>query len=277
MYCCKFLFLLFSVTFGPLEELGSQGNCLIYEDESGERKACELSYAALEHPQGSAESQRLFDEAIKVGPKYAWAYYEKSVPYFKRGLFAEGVSLINEAIALEPSNYLDYRAYWYFYNRSYENCIQDLEALFIDHKASYRSTPGGDLEMRFLLAMAHAHTGNLERGIYWAEEVMRYYKKKPHLMGNYDYFCLGILYYHSGKLAAATSAFEEQLIVDDRFANTYYYLGLIKEEEGLLDKAQSYFKKALKYFNQEDGGYTRSGFTEYDVRKEDVLEKISAF
>ena len=49
--------------------------------------------------QGSKESQLLFDKAISMGPKYAYAYYQKSVPYFKRGLFAEGLSLITKAIA----------------------------------------------------------------------------------------------------------------------------------------------------------------------------------
>ncbi len=88
-----------------------QGNCLIYEKNSGERKACELSYQAIGYKQGSRESQILFDSAIAIGPNYAWAYYEKSVPYFKRGLLNEGIKLLNKAVALEPGNhYLCYRA-----------------------------------------------------------------------------------------------------------------------------------------------------------------------
>ncbi|MEO0337824.1 MAG: hypothetical protein AAF242_01290 [Bacteroidota bacterium] len=144
--------------------LFSQGNCLIYPEDSGERIACELSYRALEYRQGSKESQLLFDYAIKIGPKYAWAYYEKSVPFFKRGMLAEGLSLINKAIDLEPYNYLYYRAYWYFYNCSYDYCIRDLEELYTLYKAGYTTTPSGELEMRLLLAMAYAQNENLPKG-----------------------------------------------------------------------------------------------------------------
>ena len=76
----------------------AQTNCFIYPEGSGERKACELSYKAIEYRQGSKESQILFDSAIAVGPKFAWAYYEKSVPYFKRGFLHEGLQILNKAI-----------------------------------------------------------------------------------------------------------------------------------------------------------------------------------
>ena len=252
--------------------LVSQGNCLVYPEDSGERIACELSYRAVEYRQGSKESQLLFDQAIKLGPKYAWAYYEKSVPFFKRGLFAEGVKLINKAIELEPQHYLYYRAYWYFYNRSFDLCIKDLEELYTHYNPPYTSTPGGELEMRLLLGMAHAQTGNLTKGINWVLHLMNAYKDQPHLKGYYDHFCLGVLYFKNGQLTFALDEFEKQLTVDENFADTYYYLGLIKKKEGDHELADSYFQEALNKFKGSEDGYSINIFTAFNTYQEDIEE-----
>jgi len=169
-YKYSILFLIF-LSFN-IVLIRSQGNCLLYEEGSGERTACELSYLAIEHRQGSLKSQKFFDQAIKIGPKYAYAYYQKSVPFFKRGRLAEGIKLLNKAIELEPQNYLHYRAYYYFYSRSYDLCIKDLEELYSIHKATYVTTPGGELEMRLLLATCHGLLGNVDAGIEWLHKLM---------------------------------------------------------------------------------------------------------
>ncbi len=274
MFYYRCFYLLGIIFICNVNFLFGQGNCLIYPEDSGERKACELCYQAAEHKQGSHASQLLFDEAIKVGPKYAYAYYQKSVPFFKRGLFAEGVSLINKAIELEPQNYLFYRAYWYFYNRSYDFCIKDLEELYTVHKVPYVTTPGGELEMRILLAMGHAQTGNVSKGISWMLNLMDRYKKQPNLKGLFDHFCLGVLYFKNNQFDLAKSEFEKQLIVDDDFADTYYYLGLINAKNNKT-LAKEYFSQALKKMNKEDGGYSVNIFTEFNTHKEDVRKMLS--
>ncbi len=268
-------FYFFPIVFLSNINLLAQGNCLIYSENSLEREACELGYRAIEFKQGSKESQLLFDKAIRLNPDYAWAYYQKSVPFFKRGLFAEGVSLINKAIELEPQNYLYYRAYWYFYNRSYNFCIRDLEEFYTNHKTSYCSTPGGELEMRLLLAIGYAHKGEYLKGIYWIENLMEYYKTQPHLKGFYDHFCFGLLYYKNNQFNLALSEFEKQLETHDEFADTYYYLGLIKEKESKDILAQEYFKNALAKMNGENGGYSLNLFTEFNIQKEDIEQKLN--
>lgn len=251
-----------------------QGNCLVFPAESGERLACELSYRAIAYPQGSKESQLLFDAAIRIGPKYAWAYYEKSVPFFKRGLLAEGVSLINKAIELEPQNYLYYRAYWYFYNRSYRHCVNDLEELYTAHNTLYNATPSGELEMRLLLAMAYAHTGEVPKAISWVQNLLDLYEKQPGLQGYYDYYCLGVLYYLNHQPALAQTAFAKQLTINAQFAGTYYYLGLLKEQEKEDTQAQEYFQQALAMIKGENGGYSPNFFTEWNVDREEVERKL---
>ena len=257
-----------------MNDLSGQGNCLVYPAESDERIACELSYRALEYTQGCHDSQVLFDKAIEIAPNYAWAYYEKSVPFFKRGLVAEGVSLINEAIDLEPKNYLYYRAYWYFYNRSYALCIRDLEELYVTHKKSYTTTPGGEMEMRLILAMAYAQTGNVSKGIDWIQQLMESYKDLPHLKGLYDHYCLGVLYYHDAMYTAAIAEFQKQILFNPHFADSYYWMGLISEKRGQESEAEGYFREALVKMKSRDEGYSINIFDGFNVFKEDVEQLL---
>lgn len=272
-YYNRFLFFLLILSF-YCTMLTGQGNCLVFDEDSGERLACELSHRASEYKQGSKESQLLFDHAIRLGPDYAWAYYQKSVPFFKRGMFAEGVSLINKAIELEPRNYLYYRAYWYFYNRSYEYAIKDLEALYVTHQSTYNTTPGGELEMRLILAMAYAQSGNVPKGIEWIKDLMGKYQNQPHLKGVFDHFCLGVLYYHNKQLNLAKAELDKQLEVDDKFADTYYYLGLIYEQLSDQNLANQNFREALSKMNRENGGYSMNIFEAFNVSIKDVEEKL---
>jgi len=88
----------------------SQGNCLLYPEGSNERKACRLAETTGELKQGSRESQVRFDSIIALNPNYAWAYFEKSVAYLKRGLLLDGLKYLNKAVELDPKSHLCYRA-----------------------------------------------------------------------------------------------------------------------------------------------------------------------
>ncbi len=167
-----------------------------------------------------------------------------------------------------------YRAYWYFYNRSYDYCIRDLEALYTVHKDTYTAIPSGELEMRLLLGIAYAQSGKVSKGINWVLNLMETYKDQPHLKGFYDHFCLGILYYKNNQFDLTEAEFKKQLLIHDTFADTYFYLGLIKEKEAKPVAAQGYFKQALARMNREHGGYSINFFTEFNTTKEDVEKKI---
>lgn len=257
--------------------ISGQGNCLAYPIDSGERIACELSYRANTYRQGSRESQFLFEEAIKTGPKYAYAYYQKSVALFKRGLLAEGISLINKAIELEPQNYLYYRAYWYFYNRNYDLCIRDLEELYTVHQASYVTNPSGELEMRLLLAMAYGHKGHPEKGIPWIQNLLDRYTDQPKLKGYYDHYCLGVLLYMNKQFDLAEKEFQNQLLNDNNFADTFYYVGLLEENKGDAISAKKSFEKALAKMKGQDNGYSVNLFTEFNLNVKDIESKIASF
>jgi tetratricopeptide (TPR) repeat protein len=252
----------------------SQGNCLTYPEQSGERIACELSYRAIAYRQGSKASQLLFDAAIDIGPNYAWAYYEKSVPYFKRGLLHEGVQLLNKAIALAPLDYLCYRAYWYYSQRSYTACISDLERYYITLNGPIKFTPGGDMEMSMLLGLTYAQTNNLEKGIETVLNGINSYESDTYLIGPYDYHVLGILYFKNGQYVEAANAFKEQILRNENFADSYYYLGLVRKNQSNEIAAEKLFKESLARFEGKEGGYSFNGFLDFNVRQSDVELEI---
>ncbi len=248
----------------------AQPNCFVYPEESGERKACELSYKAIEFQQGSKESQMLFDEAIAMGPKFAWAYYQKSVPYFKRGFLYEGLQLLNEAVALEPITYLSYRAYWYWQYRNYALCIQDLEQYYALPKAYMQHTPGGEKDMRILLGLAYAKIGKYAKGIEILKACINDHESEDYV-GLADYHSLGVLYVLNKQYEKAIEVLEKQLTVLEDMADTYYYLGLAHKGLSNLKEANIQFNKSLEIFDKQNRfRNTNAGFIVYpsDVKHE---------
>jgi len=252
-----------------------QGNCLIYPEKSGERIACELSYRAIEYRQGSKASQLLFDAAIEIGPNYAYAYYQKSVPYFKRGLIHEGVQLLNKAIALEPINYLCYRAYWYYSHRSYSACINDLERYYTLLNGPIKFTPGGDMEMRMLLGMTYAQINKPAKALESVQNAFKSYGSDTYLIGAYDYHILGILFYENGQLDDAVEAFKKQIILNENFADSYYYLGLVRKNQFNRIESKKLFEESLDKFEGQKGGFSFNGFLDFNVTKNLVEWEIN--
>lgn len=254
----------------------SQVNCYIYPEGSPERQACELCDEAIKHPQGSKASQLLFDKAIAIGPKFAWSYYEKSVPYFKRGFLLKGLEILNEAIRLKPLDYLCYRAYWYWQYRNYKLCIQDLEAYYNMPKAFIQFTPGGEKDMRIILGLAYAKTGDLKKGIETIKKCINSYNSEDDF-GFADYHSLGVLYVKDKQYDNGINTLEKQLLINEDIADTYYYLGLAHLRKNNKVKALKYFEKGLMKLKDE-GRYrnTNAGYFVYSSDFEEAIINLKS-
>lgn len=235
--------------------LYAQGDCTSYEEESDERLACQYARKAITFKQGSRQSQLLFDSAILLKPNYAWAYYEKSVPYLKRGLLNEGMQLLNKAVALEPLNYLPYRAYWFFQHKSYAYCSADLEKYYALEGAYPQNTPGGALSMRIVLGLTYAHQGDNQRAIDIIHETIDDYPSEDHI-APYDFHALGVLYLQNEQYPEAQEALLMSTIRNEQFADSYYYLALIAEQSEDLDAARYYINEAILRYEGKKNGYT---------------------
>src|SRR4051812_11845421 len=129
----KLLFVLVTIS----QQTCSQPNCNVYKLENNPScyEACLIATEA-EAGQGSKASQLQFDKAIELCPGFDYAYFEKSVPYLKRGDFISWKKLIDKAVELNPTGYLAYRGWCrYQFVRDYRGAIADLERL--DSLVSY--------------------------------------------------------------------------------------------------------------------------------------------
>lgn len=252
----------------------SQVNCYIFPEGSSERLACELCDEAIKQIQGSKESQQIFDKAIAIGPNFAWAYYEKSVPYLKRGFLLEGLNILNNAVKLKPLDYLCYRAYWYWQYRNYELCIQDLEVYYKQPKAYTQFTPGGEKDMRIILGLAYAKTGNYSKGIKTITECLKNYDSEDDF-GFADYHSLGMLYVKNQQYDEAIATLNKQLLINKDLAGTYYYLGLAYLGKYNKTEAKNQFEKAILKLNDAGRYYNaNAGFNVYLSDVEDALKTL---
>jgi len=247
----------------------AQGNCEALTKDSDEQKACEYGHRAIEFKQGSRESLVLFDSAIALNPNYAWAYYEKSITFLKRGYLTKGMSLLNKAVELEPLSYLCYRAYWFFQHKSYAQAMIDLERYYAMEGAYQQNTPGGALDMRIVLAVAHAQQGAYDRALVIVNNVINAYESDD-FAGPYDFHTLGVLYLKNRQYAQAKEALLRSIVRNEQFADTYYYLALIAQEEGDIQAAKSYIEEAILRYEGEKDGYTGYPFC-FPVSKEQAL------
>ncbi len=251
----------------------AQPNCYIYSKGSDEKKACDLSYKSRQYQQGSKEKQQLFDSIISIGPKYAWAYYQKSVPYFKRGFLHEGLQILNKAIALEPLEYLCYRAYWHWQYQNYKLCIQDLETYYALPKAYIQFTPGGEKDMKVILALSYAKLGNYDQGKQTLLKLINGYEDEIDI-GLSDYHTLGMIFVFNKEYEKAIITLKKQLAINDDIADTYYFLGLAYS--GLSDKieATKQFNNALLKFNYKYRyRNSNAGFSVYVSDVENEIKK----
>jgi tetratricopeptide (TPR) repeat protein len=215
----------------------------------------------------------LFDSAIVFSPHFDYAYYQKAVPYLKRGFLEEGIKLLNKAVELAPLDHLTYRATWYFQHESYAYCRRDLERFYAMDGAYLSYTIGGGLEMRILLGIVYSKMGENEKAVETVLVAIDEYPSRD-FMGIYDYHTLGILQYFNGDYATAQETLEKSIAVNAEIADTYYFLALVEEELGNATAAHQRLQESINRFEGQDGGYTGYPFC-FPVTKDVVEEKLA--
>lgn len=254
--------------------INAQGNCYLYPKGSNAYKACELAHTTGELKQGSRESQQRFDSIINLNPNYAWAYFEKSVAYLKRGLITDGLKLLDKAVELDPKSHLCYRAYWFFQNRNYKMCITDLERYYaLPNVYMYELTPGGDKDMRILLGLSYAKLGAIKKGIDTIESCMASYRDNSDI-GFTDYHYLGLLYYLNKDYDNALVVFRKQLDITEDFPDSLYYIAMTYKALNNPKKEQLFLQYARDTFNSDNP--MGNGYLCYKVYPVDVVNALDS-
>ncbi|MCB0846975.1 MAG: hypothetical protein KDE26_27180 [Bacteroidetes bacterium] len=234
--------------------LFSAPNCELYAEGTAARQACELCMKAISYPQGSPLSQKYFDKAMEVDPTFAYAPYEKAVPFLKRGEFQTWKSLIDIAVELEPQAYLPYRGWCLFkFMRDYELALADLEAYMKMSDNQFTPSQDGDHDLRIVIALCKRELGREEEAIRDMEAAISD-NKQNHFVGLYDYLHLGVSKLRIKDYQGAIEAFELEIGQYEKLADTYYYLGAAWQGLGNVKSARENYEKSLHLFQGQ--GYT---------------------
>lgn len=222
----------------------SQGNCNLFEGKC--KEACELSYEANKG-QGSRQSQELFDKCIELCPTYAYAYFEKSVPYLKQGLFKEWKDLMDKAVKYDPSYLLNRGCNQIQFIRNYDQGVKDLDSLVnIRESIEIGYCPSGEYHAQLLRAISYQKLGNLEKAIELSEELI---SSKNYYQGSFDFFHIGIIHLEAGNLDQSEAALLKQNEYDEK-AENYYYLSKVFEKKEEPFKQREYLEKSKETYEK---------------------------
>ena len=221
-------------------------NCSLFKDDISCQEACMQAEKAIMHPQGSRESQIHFDKSIELCPDFDYSYFEKSVPYGKRGLIQEWKKLMDKAVELNPIEYLGNRGWDHFiWMHNYKQAIADIEQLdaLIDYDIGY--TGDGIYHLNILKGLAWKGLKNYHKAIEVIETQMATEKYDP---GLYDYLHLGVLYLNRVQMSLAIEAFNKQIEIND-ISEVHYYLAMAKLKNGKKeDEVTDHLNTALDYY-----------------------------
>jgi len=176
------------------------------------------------HMQGVGLSQSMFAILNWQHPDYSDAFFERSVPFNKRGEYYTGFHYLNKAVDLEPKKHLGYRGYMKLrFLRDYEGALKDLDRLD-SLTPNVVDAPWGE-NIDFLRGECHFGLGNYAKAL--------------------DYFNLSI----------------ENQGTDWADIQTIVYQGLCNYELANYQDAKTSFENALSLYEKTPEAYFGLGKT----------------
>ena len=232
-----------------------QPNCNVYTINGNDScyQACVLGTEAAGR-QGSRQSQEQFDRAIELCPTFDYAYFEKAVPYLKRGDFVTWKKLIDQAVKLNPLQHLGYRGWCrYQFLRDYEGAIKDIELLDSLTEYDIGYSINGDYHLQVARALCYWATDHYDSAITILKRQLATPAYSPM---NYDYLHLGLMQMTMEDLDDAIASFNKSIALNDYLAENYYWLamayhksGRLAEHRANLLKAQEFHRKGYRRFD----------------------------
>lgn len=175
-------------------------------------------------PQGSPSNQHFLDAAIFFNPKLAKAYMEKSVPFNKRGDYANGMFYLNQAVVLQPREYLGYRGWLKLYMlHDYEGSVSDLlsyDAL----TPSFDDYPWGE-NIYFLLGINYLQLNQPNHSLQYFQRASDVERRQfgSKYVNPYNYLYSSIAYITLHQYPAAVQQLDSLLYLNPKCAEATYY------------------------------------------------------
>ncbi len=201
--------------------------------------------------QGVGLSQSIFAILNWQHPDYSDPFFERSVPFNKRGDYATGFHFLNKAVDLEPKKHLGYRGYIKLrLLRDYEGALSDFERLDSLTPNVVDAPWGEDIDFlrgesyyglkRFNKALDCFSRSITNQGADWADVQTFVYQ--------------GLCYFEMSQFQNAKKAFESSLLQYEDIPEAYFGLGKTYLQIGDTTNAIKFLNKAKEKitFKRED-------------------------
>ncbi len=228
----------------------SQPNCnvYLYKGDTALYKACKF---AEENGRGYYQFDRrmhaVYDSALAICDRFAYAYRVKSVAYLKSGDFLTWKKLIDQAVKYEPELHMGYRGWCrYQFFRDYDGAIKDIENLekLIAYDIGYSAN--GNYHLMIAKALCYMELDEKQKAIDIIEKQLA---KEDYEAGLFDYYQLGVCYFQMGNDEKALFYLLKQK--DQKvLAETEYYLAKIYKSQGKMEEYKSHKSNALEYYQK---------------------------
>lgn len=241
---------IYIISFTFLYQIGfGQSNCNLYEKGSNCYKACELYQETSSLAQGSKLKNEKHDECIALCRNFDEAWHEKSVAYLKRGDFYNWRNFLDTAVALNPRMWLGYRAACAFEFLNDTKLaladIKNLELLMPIGNLGYNAN--GDYTLRMIKALCLKEDRLYKEALQEMDKAITYDEEKA-VVGTYDYLHRAVCKLQLNLLDAAKEDLNKELLVYQKFPDTYYYLALVELKQNRKLKALDDIQLAEKYY-----------------------------
>ena len=195
-------------------------------------------------PQGSLESQHYFDLSINYDSTFSYAYFEKSVPFNKRGDYAKGFELLNKAIELNPKMHLGYRGWLRLIKlKDYNGCINDLKELQEIKSKNIYNAWGQNIN--FLIGISNLGLKKYGRAI----ECFNFAINESN-RDLFYYLFKAIALLNIGKFEQSIKNLKTCINHNANFTEAFYYLGIYYSKTQNKGKAKSNFIKASDLYKR---------------------------
>ena len=196
--------------------------------------------------QGSKESQHYFDLSIKSDNTFSYTYFEKSVPFNKRGDYAKGFELLNKAVELNPRMHLGYRGWLRLVKlKDYNGCINDLKELQKIKSENTYNAWGQNIN--YLIGISFLGLNVYDKSIKYFDIAINENNKEVDL-NHYLYKAIALLRIED--FEQSIKYLKTCIVLNDNFTEAYYYLGLNYYKTENISKAKNNFNRALNLYKQ---------------------------
>ena len=236
----------------------------------------EKRFSFAEHTQGQYLSQKMFDILIFQNPNYSNAYFEKSVAFNKRGDYAKGFELLNEAVELEPKLHLGYRG-WLKYHKvkDYQGSIDDLKRLD-SLTPNFVDAPWGD-NIHYVLGLSYKGLKQYNLALKEFDKSIET-EKDSSWVNPYVFLYKGIIYNELEEYEGALKNLNVYLKQNyNNSPDAYFHKGIAFKQLNKIDSAQNCFIKSEELFNK--GYKIKDMYNEVqdELYLSDIIEELKYF